>query len=157
MKRALALAALSISCGGAVGGGPQVPIAITIERAAGPDITQLQVILAAPSSRFDPLAHPATCTKSWLPASETLQLTGADGAKHPAQRTTLSGTGPQQLSVTGIPPAKQVVLIVEGLTADNQLVASGFKSPIAEITAGDNAPESVTLTRFAAPSCDPLY
>jgi hypothetical protein len=157
VKRALLLVFALPACGGALESGQRVPISLTIERAAGPDITQLQIILASPSSRFDPLAHPAECTRSWIPPDQTLQLTGNDGAKHPAQRIPLSGAASQQVQVVGIPPAKQVVLIVEGLTADNKLVASGFKSPIAEITAGDNAPEAVTLTRFAAPACDPLY
>ena len=118
----------------------------------------LQVILAAPSTSFDPLSHPQQCTKTWIPADETLQLTGSDGKQHPSQVITLTGTGAQNATVTGIPPAKQVLLIVEAISADQKLIGLGFKSPIDEITAGTNPAVSVTVTGFEPVDCgNPLY
>ena len=159
MKRLLCALGLLAGCGGGIeASGPALPLEVTLSHAGGPDVAKLQIILAAPSSKFDPLSHPQQCTKTWISADQTLQLTGSDGKSHPAQVVTLSGTGAQSASVTGIPPAKQVLLIVEAISADNKLVGLGFKSPIAEITAGDNAAVSVTVSRFDAIDCgNPLY
>lgn len=158
MKRALLLALLLASCGPAPSG-PELPIALTVENVVPSSVATLQVVLAAPSSRFDPLSHPQQCVKGWIPADEALQLTGSDGKQHPSQVIALSGTGKQTVQITGIPPAKQVLLYVEALTADKKLVAQGFKAPISELTSGENAAISLTLTGFAPVDCgmDPLY
>jgi len=153
MRRlALALVAMC-GCGGGLSSGPQVPLALTLEGIVPTDVAELQVILAAPSSKFDPLSHPQTCTKTWIPADQTLQLTGADGKQHPSQVIPISGTGAQTATVTGIPPAKQVLLIVEAIDSNHKLVGSGFKAPIDEISAGDNAAVSVTVTGFDPIDC----
>ena len=161
MDPALAMAgALALTgCGPPPSSGAGVPIDVVIGRVTGgPDVAQLQIILASPSSKFDPLSHPQQCTKTWLPANQALQLTGADGQKHASQVFDLSGGASGSAKITGIPPAKQVLLIVEALSADHELVGLGFKSPIDEITAGDNAAVSVTVTRFDPVDCgDPIY
>ena len=152
--RRLALA-LSMLCGCGAGarGGPQVPLELTIQGVAPTDVSELQVILAAPSSKFDPLSHPQTCTKSWIPADQTLQLTGSDGKQHPSQLIPISGAGATTATVTGIPAAKQVLLIVEAISSDHKLVGLGFKAPIDEIDTGDNPPVSVTVTGFDPVDC----
>jgi len=157
MKRALLLLVLG-GCG-AADSGPRVPLSIVLEGATGPSVAKLQVVLAAPSELFDPLEHPDACTKDWIPAEDALPLTGPDGAQHPSQIITLSSNAAQSASITGIPPAKNVVLVIEGISADNRLISRGVKSPIAEITAGDNPPVEVTLSPISADGgCEnPLY
>ncbi|MBS2029541.1 MAG: hypothetical protein JST54_16685 [Deltaproteobacteria bacterium] len=152
--RRLALAMIALcGCGGEPSGGPQMPIALTIQGVAPSSVAELQVILAAPSSKFDPLSHQNTCTKTWIPADQTLQLTGADGKQHPSQVIPISGTGTQNATVTGIPPAKQVLLVVEAIDSSHKLVGIGFKAPIDQINAGDNPAVSVTVTGIDPVDC----
>jgi hypothetical protein len=150
---------LFCGCGVQGGGAPRLPLDVVIDAATGPSVTMLQVVLATPSSQFDPLAHANQCTKDWIPADQALPLTGADGAQHPSQVIALSGNGPQTASVTGIPPAKDLVLVVEGISAEQRLVSRGVKSPIAEITAGENPPVSITLSPISPDGgcANPLY
>ena len=156
MKRLALLVALA-SCGPDFQRGPSVPLSVTIDGAGSTPPAMLQVILAAPSTEFDPLSHPQQCTKSWIAADKTLQITGSDGKSHPSAVINLSSASNQTVSVSGIPPAKQVLLIVEAISSDHKLIGSGFKSPIAEISAGDNPAVSVTVTSFAPVDCGPLY
>lgn len=156
MKRALLLALL---CGcGPAASGPRLPLDVVIDSASGPSVAKLQVVLATPTSQFDPVQHANQCTKDWIPADQALPLTGPDGAQHPSEVIDLSG-GAQTATITGIPPAKDVILVVEGLGSDNRLLSRGVKSPIAEITAGDNPPVSVTLAPIAPDGgcADALY
>lgn len=158
MKRLLAIALFCAGCGGAAGG-PELPLNVVVQGVVPSQVATLQVVLAAPSSRFDPLSHPQECVKSWIPADQALQLTAEDGSQHASRVIPIANTGKQTLQITGIPPAKQVLLYVEALDANKKLVAQGFKSPIAEITAGENPGVTVTLTGFSAVDCgiDPIY
>lgn len=152
--------ALLAGCAESPASGPSLPLGVVMDAATAQTIAELQFTFVSPRDRFFCLDHRDQCATQWISTDQPLRLVNEDGSTHPSRRIALSADpAGTSFSITGVPPTKSVVLIVEGLTKDSppKLAASQCVD-IAEIVSGDNAAVTVQLVKKSPPlDCDPRF
>ncbi len=162
MTRVLAFVALALAGCDLPPPGPELPIDLTISRALGAPIGQLQVALVSKGRALDCAALQGKCLRSVVDLDRLETLADATGRQKKALRFEVApladGGVAQNLSVGGVPVGRDYALVIEALTAESPpRLAGSACNHIAKVDSGRNdAVLAVITPAGAAPAaCDP--